>query len=251
MSKSQRACDNCRTRKSACRIENAPPCRLCALYGRDCTFNGTPRATRIIARATSISDEVNPTQAPIPGLLNFEAQCGQHAEGPVLSPQYTVNDQRTELLPGISVQQFPILETPLEFESSWSDQAILDMHAEGFSVDLSPTNILDAGPSASQLSGLATFSTLCGLTGDMDPYVLREYQFGGDHRFVFKRQAIHSLSQGVPPVQFLVSPASKPAEPEQSDTLYDQLTQLVAPDPGRKFIELYEAAPSTSTSALR
>jgi hypothetical protein len=48
MSKSQRACDSCRVRKSACRIDSSPPCRLCHLSGRECTFEKTFRATRSI-----------------------------------------------------------------------------------------------------------------------------------------------------------------------------------------------------------
>src|SRR4051794_34317702 len=38
MSKRQRPCDFCRSRKTACRIESSPPCRLCQQYGRECTF---------------------------------------------------------------------------------------------------------------------------------------------------------------------------------------------------------------------
>ena len=43
MSKSQRACDLCRSRKSACRTDRAGlPCRLCSSLGRQCTFDSGP-----------------------------------------------------------------------------------------------------------------------------------------------------------------------------------------------------------------
>lgn len=38
MSKRQRPCDYCRARKSACLIEGHPPCRMCILHSRPCTF---------------------------------------------------------------------------------------------------------------------------------------------------------------------------------------------------------------------
>jgi hypothetical protein len=46
MSKSQRACDFCRERKSACRIEGGVPCQLCSYYKRQCTFNSSSSARR-------------------------------------------------------------------------------------------------------------------------------------------------------------------------------------------------------------
>ena len=41
-SKSQRPCDFCRRRRSACRIISAPPCELCKAHGRECTFADAP-----------------------------------------------------------------------------------------------------------------------------------------------------------------------------------------------------------------
>jgi Fungal Zn(2)-Cys(6) binuclear cluster domain len=43
MSKSQRACDLCRVRKSACRTDrHEVSCRLCTAQGSQCTFNSGP-----------------------------------------------------------------------------------------------------------------------------------------------------------------------------------------------------------------
>lgn len=33
-----RSCDFCRARKTACRVEDDPPCATCKLMGRECTF---------------------------------------------------------------------------------------------------------------------------------------------------------------------------------------------------------------------
>lgn len=42
MSKRDRPCDFCRSRKSACCIDAGPPCQLCAVRGRRCTFDKAP-----------------------------------------------------------------------------------------------------------------------------------------------------------------------------------------------------------------
>jgi hypothetical protein len=63
MSKRQHACDLCRSRKSACRIDNALPCRLCASRGRTCTFQdeGPSRNRAVIqAETTQLSDTTSP-----------------------------------------------------------------------------------------------------------------------------------------------------------------------------------------------
>jgi hypothetical protein len=63
MSKRQHTCDLCRSRKSACRIYNALPCRLCASRGRTCTFQdeGPSRKGAVVqAETTQLSDTTSP-----------------------------------------------------------------------------------------------------------------------------------------------------------------------------------------------
>src|SRR4051812_1432778 len=46
MSKRDRACDSCRAKKAACRIDRSPPCYLCTLHGKECTFMQPTARTR-------------------------------------------------------------------------------------------------------------------------------------------------------------------------------------------------------------
>ena len=65
MSKSQRACDFCRERKSACRIEGGAPCQLCSYYQRECTFNsGSSARKRRAVNDTDISVTLAPLMRP-------------------------------------------------------------------------------------------------------------------------------------------------------------------------------------------
>lgn len=40
--RNKRSCDSCRARKSACKIDQGPPCYACHSFGRDCTFTERP-----------------------------------------------------------------------------------------------------------------------------------------------------------------------------------------------------------------
>ncbi|EMD62609.1 hypothetical protein COCSADRAFT_173048 [Bipolaris sorokiniana ND90Pr] len=76
--------------------------------------------------------------------------------------------------------------------------------------------------------GLKTTSIVCGLTGDMDPYLLQRYNVGPDDNFVFKRLAVRSVRQNIHPVQLL-----------HNHSLRKQLEKLVSPDVGVKLISLF------------
>jgi hypothetical protein len=43
----------------------------------------------------------------------------------------------------------------------------------------------------------------CGLTGDMDPYLLRLYRFNQQSVFPFKKLTVRSIDAGQLPIQFL------------------------------------------------
>ena len=44
--RSKRSCDSCRKRKTACRIDDHPPCYYCKSLGRECTFAERPPKRR-------------------------------------------------------------------------------------------------------------------------------------------------------------------------------------------------------------
>jgi len=89
MSKSNRACDFCRSRKSACRIiERGLSCRLCSSHGRQCTFvSGSNRKSKRGDKQQRASDKnfasAEP-QIPIgyPNSQSIEVEGGVDEESP-------------------------------------------------------------------------------------------------------------------------------------------------------------------------
>ncbi|USP80439.1 hypothetical protein yc1106_07713 [Curvularia clavata] len=228
MSKSQRACDNCRARKSACRIESTPPCRLCYLSKRECTFESALKNPRVSAAPAT---HVSPTNS-------LQESAGLDI---TIEPSNALNssdgffDQQGYLLPS---------ELPDPSANLWFDHAMIDMNMQSFNqIDMSRNEaVVDhlALPS-STVQGLTTTSIVCGLTGDMDPYLMQRYNFDSDNKFVFKRLAVRSVIQDVHPVQLLVSniPAAIEESGQECHSFREQLEKLVSPDVGVRLISLF------------
>src|SRR6478735_9005357 len=79
MSKRQRPCDFCRSRKTACRIDVSPPCRSCQLHGKECTFVETPKprkrpqspeVSRVQLGASSVAESLAYESVGSDGLSN-------------------------------------------------------------------------------------------------------------------------------------------------------------------------------------
>ncbi len=97
-SRKYRPCDFCRARQVACKIEVSPPCQLCKLHGRDCTFVERPKKKRRPkANATSTGQSMSPvSSAPDSGItgqidrFTLASQESSSAEGYQRSfPPYT------------------------------------------------------------------------------------------------------------------------------------------------------------------
>ncbi|KAE8341143.1 hypothetical protein BDV24DRAFT_151339 [Aspergillus arachidicola] len=90
-------------------------------------------------------------------------------------------------------------------------------------------------------------SQLCGLTGDMDPYVLRHYRFDARAEFPFSKLAIRSVQDTEMPVQFLLSKPELSNESKAATSLeapfaeeaLPELSQIVAPEIGERLIQLF------------
>ncbi|KAB8265723.1 fungal-specific transcription factor domain-containing protein [Aspergillus pseudonomiae] len=90
-------------------------------------------------------------------------------------------------------------------------------------------------------------SQLCGLTGDMDPYVLRHYRFDARAEFPFSKLAIRSAQDVEVPVQFLLSKPELSYESKAITSLegpftregLPELSQIVTPDIGERLIQLF------------
>jgi hypothetical protein len=76
---------------------------------------------------------------------------------------------------------------------------------------------------------------LCGLTGDMDPYVLRHYRFDAKSEFAFSKLAIRTVQDTGVPVQFLLSKPDLRNAPTEGSL---KLSHMVGPDIGERLIQL-------------
>lgn len=287
--KAKRACDHCRSRKSACHIETAPPCRLCAIGGRQCTFNDTGRPrkrTRTPSNNNSPDDsevasfartattrpyydpniyEENLVQTPpsVRSGVDVHPQSGRHATHATIV-QHT-NAQQQQLpssLPRDESQESPgqswldpfLLRRDFDAMSSvmdpsrapWMDPSILGLNPDDFNFMPSPGDITEPvnAQEAPPPRPKHDFQIVCGMTGDPDPFALRDYNYGPDHYMMFKRLGMRSCSQGSLPVNFLLSPATivhLPVSATPSDagsSLHARLAQLVSPDVGSRYIDL-------------
>ncbi|OKL57325.1 hypothetical protein UA08_07469 [Talaromyces atroroseus] len=258
MSKGRRACDLCRSRKSACQIEVAPPCRMCRAHGQQCEFtNRVVRKKRPAPHSVAEEGgnapvwhpEVRPAQSDTEQLswpqgLNFLSMPennlasaspsnmqGHVFGGPGLS--HTSNEQLT---PGFlsgpeNADQFMIDDFML---SIYEGRTLPDVY-QGTGSGL---NSLDYSPLTSQV---------CGLTGDQDPYVLRHYQYDEKSEFVFSKLAIRKVQDGPVPVQFLLSKPELSADsrsqtvlrhgPQTNET--PSLSEIVPPEVAERLIELF------------
>ncbi|KAE8869289.1 hypothetical protein PTNB73_04342 [Pyrenophora teres f. teres] len=152
-----------------------------------------------------------------------------------LNPSNAFFDRQGYILPG---------ELPDPSAGFWLDQAMIDMDVQAFNhINTSPNDasVHHLGlPSPSAL-GSETTSVLCGLTGDMDPYLMQRYKFGPDNNFVFKRLAVRSMTQHIHPVQMLVSNIVDMGDEisQNSHSFRQQLEKLVSPDVGVRLISLF------------
>jgi hypothetical protein len=149
------------------------------------------------------------------------------------------HDFRTEDLANFG----PLYEPNDAQNGLWLDQAMMDIGMQGFDhMDACPNEVPAerAGVrSAISPQGVETTSIVCGLTGDMDPYLMQRYDFDHDNDFVFKKLTVRSMSQDVYPVQLLVSNATGDINDTANDTTRDHLERLVSPDVGIRLISLY------------
>jgi len=127
-------------------------------------------------------------------------------------------------------------------DNSWLDQAMMDIGMQAFDqVDVSPNAAVtdQASGSLTAQPHEESISIVCGLTGDMDPYLMQRYNFDSNNNFVFKRLTVRSMSQDVHPVQLLMFNASEETKTTATDTAREHLERLVSPDVGSRLIVLY------------
>ncbi|KAJ5513284.1 hypothetical protein N7463_002836 [Penicillium fimorum] len=267
MSKRDRACDSCRARKAACRIDRAPPCYLCTLHRKECTFlqpTSRPRQTFSEAVSPQIPQhtEINSRPelhevSPVGDSVHYDilmsidgdgvdhsvatAPEGFHdffdGAGVSLSGGFGDGTWPTGFSPGSFIYPPSGLPGTGRSEDGGSSQAAC------LSLPIQDTNssiCLDT-------QGVMT-PQLLGSSGDMDPLLMSRYQYDTSGAFHFKNLNIQSVSSGTDPTQFLLSkPSIFAASREENGCddvsafeLRQELESLVPGDIGLRLINLFE-----------
>lgn len=255
MSKRQRPCDFCRTRKTACRIEGQLPCRLCSLHGKPCTFliAAQPRKRPTLGHETDAAclnerriDEPAQSITSLPDPPQHTPPATFPSQDSTVNPQTSSLDNLADQFFGgfeEGIHGIHFDETFSALENGFSPGDFLTNMEVGQSPDLlnftSAETQLDANDSL--------HPQILGYSGDMDPYLLQNYRFDGSGTFKFKQLSIHSVSQGNNPVQFLLSQPRIFSLSRQEmvnleplpDTARAELETVVSADTGLRLIALF------------
>lgn len=267
MSKRNRACDSCRARKAACRIDRAPPCYLCTVYGKECTFLQPTLRPRqpfpeVVSPQISQQAEINSRSeqhevSPVGDSVHYDilmsidnngvddstttAPEGFHdffqETGVSLSGDFGDGTWPTGFTPGSFIYPSPGLPETGRSEDGGSSQAAslpILVHENGSSICLDTQGVMTP--------------QLLGSSGDMDPLLMSRYQYDTSGAFHFKNLNIQSVSSGPDPTQFLLSkPSIFAASREENGCknvsvveLRQELESLVPGDIGLRLINLFE-----------
>lgn len=228
--KPTRACDNCRIRKRACRIDGDVPCDFCFRFRKPCVFTDATNRRKRKDRESSTGNHVNDSHVP---------------PGPQEDVQRILNQPPSFGSPSFDdMQDFGMI-----------DLAGMGMPSDGFNGNFmfeeyadTPGNISQPSQSAQEnrmgggfidLDGdVAWFSQSIGHTSDMDAFLLQQYRFDESGRVRFKKLAIQSLGHDLTPTQFLLSDRSK--NPAIQDPYKADLEDIISHHVGDRLIGLYQ-----------
>jgi len=282
MSKRQSACDFCRSRKSACQIETIPPCRGCIAHSKQCTFTGykvqrrkvTALQNNQLTAEHSIQDgttggenreDVNASSLSPPSEGGAGELFQSDGNEDAFLSSFQDLDQGWEAMISSGMNSgIGLIPMDSSIDISMShdgttvnediDHRTHSQHLDEVQSSISQygnTSYGKIGSEGRSLDCLSDISPqLCGLTGDMDPYLLRRYQFDENSEFAFSKLTIRATQDTVLPVQFLLSPNHLSSESRaetslEKDSRSDQdanraeLDQLISPSVGNRLIQLF------------
>lgn len=256
MSKGQRACDFCRSRKSACQIDTAPPCRLCIGHSKSCTFTGVKvRRNAPQSRRQLTATTVPKTPSAVPAEPSV-ASPAIHFAGPQLedSNGFHLDSQDWNEFFFTDIGETASFDTP--FDSSItgeqprsnglsapsnigrnSDEVMGDFHPRFFEEIFKESPQPQTEERSLDQLGEVT-AELCGLTGDMDPYLLRRYRFNENAEFGFSKLSIRTVQDTTIPAQFLLSPTDLSSHVGAEAELQDSYNSDRQDDEREKLAEL-------------
>ncbi|KAK1675478.1 fungal-specific transcription factor [Colletotrichum godetiae] len=198
MSKRQRPCDFCRSRKTACRIDQAPPCRLCVSHNRQCTF-----VEAAAPRKRLLTSDDGPNTG--------DGSSSSHVGSRMAASAMTMPSP-TQLIPQSPDKELDQLNYTGDFNFT-TTQSEFEAMFRSPQAPSTPSAVCMNTPRQSSSKEEAEYPPgtnpqLLGLSGDMDPLLLRHYRFDDHGMFGFKELAIHSVQDQPVPCQFLISQQS-------------------------------------------
>jgi hypothetical protein len=234
MSKRQRPCDFCRSRKTACRIEGHVPCRLCALHRRQCTFveAAQPRQRPMTVASNEMKTPEatayhKSTAAPDSNLFAFAFEfdrgppTGASPFDHEIVPSAPTKFRQENLASDTSSQNLLFESLADRFFDEFGEAPSPSQHIRTYPTldralrpesSITGTNIqesagwMELGSMECQLDVDESLSPqVLGYSCDMDPYLLRNYQYDRLGAFQFKQLTVRSVCQGIIPTQFLLS----------------------------------------------
>ncbi|KAL6818101.1 fungal-specific transcription factor domain-containing protein [Trichoderma sp. SZMC 28013] len=258
MSKRQRPCDFCRARKSACRIEGGPPCRMCLLHSRLCTFVETTSMHRLSTNAKSLDRNVTISEA-------LRSHSREQAVSPISLPEQLLLDNTSSGSPSIdsalnSASGQLSYEIPSEIDLlSWEQ---IDSNFVNFQPSLAHDFLGELGPQEETrphegvppevlLDNDDTDSTpqFVGTTGEFEPCLFGHYLRDLSGRLPFKKLTLQSVHLGHLPAHFMLTSQSLYSQSREEAGLAtkveskksrEELELLVPIDIGERLIRLYE-----------
>lgn len=257
MSKRNRACDSCRAKKAACRIDSAPPCYLCTLHRKECTFVQQTNRPR---KPAKLPIESRQGHGILPGSISEEAIA------PIENDPTSFNNLvpiDSSILPQLSHDSTG-LEYFFQEDSPPSELFCDDPRPTGFTPNnfacpsspgiLLPQSNADKIPENAssdesiRLDAGEMMPLLLGSSGDMDPLLLQHYQYDPTGNFRFKSLGIQSVGNGGYFTQFLLSPPSIFTSSREEtgcdswspDSRRGELESIVPEEIGRRLINLFQ-----------
>lgn len=221
MSKRNRACDSCRAKKAACRIDSAPPCYLCTLHRKECTFVHQTNRPRRFAELPLESGQIHgvlPSSTNGTDGRDAASLADDSISFNTLAP--IQNEAIAPHFPGTSSMEYLLEGAGASVSGFFADEPMpTGFTPDGFvypspgvpapqsEAEKSPESI-PSNAANLHFDTMSVAPLLLGSSGDMDPSLLRHYQYDTTGKFHFKSLDIQSVDVGGKPTQFLLSPPS-------------------------------------------
>ncbi|KAK5164354.1 uncharacterized protein LTR77_010050 [Saxophila tyrrhenica] len=286
-SRNKRPCDFCRYKKAACHLESQPPCELCIRYHKDCTFVESPAKRRRPNENSNENGQnalrgMRDFKQDRNGSLDSSAS---YMSGIAGNGAFEMQQELFDWENGIPPFQMPVgdigsaglvfaLDPAFYDDPSMAGLNMFDpMSAQTAMAfpQMKPDSSLEAEPSPSSAASSRTpqnlalpfdltsgepsldqqkssNSTVLGLSGETDPYLLSRYRFDEHNEASFQSIRIRKMDDGAEnsiPTFFSIQHnalASKAQPQEGPDILTRyrrELDSMVSDAVGRRLIRLF------------